>query len=507
MLGVTLVVNTVGCSFVPPYAAAATTPAAGLAAPDSWFFFSVNLRPSVLQLAQADRLTAAFTSQPGFDAAVRQLEQLNPSSSQQNFARDILPLLDGEVAVAASGPVTGAEPHIAVIAHSSDPNRLLGFEQAVPSRTQPATPRPGATVYQLAAGGVGVAYKGWALISDNLDELAPLLDRIDASGKGGLADQQRFRSVIERLPTERVGYTYIDTATLISILSNEGAGVASRPDLEQRLHDASGRAALSFALASDGVELRAESTLDAPTSGAVGGSGDALEALSMLPADTLAAVAGNDLPRLVAQTQTEADSQALGEVVPAGAQEVLASLGDWLSGEFAAGVSAGSLDEPDGQPNVFLIAGVGDEDLASQSLDAIQGDLPPKSVYQVDVAGRTLNQVVLEPGQTLTYGVADSWLYVVSGDAEGVLEASDAGGLGSNPRYRMVADRLTGNGTDVFLDLEAIRLLLERQALGSELLTYRRTVEPFLAPLRAFGGGTQTDANGDSHSRLFLAIR
>jgi hypothetical protein len=412
-------------------------------------------------------------------------------------------LLDGEVAVAVSGPVTGAEPHVVVMVHSLDPNRLLGLEQTVPSRSQPLPTPAGATVYRLAIGAVGVAYKGWALISDTMDELAPLLDRIDANGKGGLAEQQRFLSVVERLPTERVAYSYVDTAALASLVASERSGAAGTPDLEQRLREASGRAAVSFALASDGVELRGESALDTPVPPSATAGGDALEALAMLPPDTLAAIAGNDLPRLVEQLQAEADSPAVEQVVPAEAQDILASLGDWLSGAFAAGISAGSLGEVEGQPNLFLIAGVGDEELANQSLDQIQSGLPPKSVNQVDVAGRTLNQVGFEPGQTLTYGVADSWLYLVSGDAEAAL----AGGLDTNPRYQMVAGRLTGNGTDVFVDLEGIRLLLEQQALGPELLEYRGAVEPFVAPLRAFGGGTQTDPSGDAHSRLFLAIR
>jgi Protein of unknown function (DUF3352) len=522
LLGVALLATTsTGCSLALPNATPAA-PAAGLAAPDSWLFASINFRPGLTQLAHADQLSAAFTKQPGFDTAVRQLEQLGPMPGQVDFGRDVLPLLDGELAVVISGnpgglpgrdasrfgTATGAQPRVLVAAHSSDPNKLLGLGQAVPSRSQPLPGRSGAMLYPLNGGGVGVAYKGWALIASGADELAPVLDRVDSGGKGGLVDQQRFKSVVERLPTERVAYTYVDTAALLAGLEGRSPGPSEAPDIAQQLRQAAGRAALSATLESDGVELRSESIRDLPPSTPVGsGGGDALEALTALPSDTLVAFAGSDLPGLVSELEAQAGGAVVEELAPPGIEDVLGSLGDWLSGEFAAGVAPGTLGEPEGEPDLVLIAGVGDPDAANQSLDQLQQVFPPKSVYQVDVAGRTLNQVVPEPGETLTYGVADSWLYLIRGDAEGVLSAADDAGLDANPRYQMVTERLTRTGTDVFVDLEAVRALLEQQLQGSESITYRRTVEPLVAQLRAFGGGTRTDPNGDSHGRHVLAIR
>jgi hypothetical protein len=195
------------------------------------------------------------------------------------------------------------------------------------------------------------------------------------------------------------------------------------------------------------------------------------------------------------------------ELAPTGVDAVLGHLGTWLSGSFAAGVSAGNLDEPLGAPGLYLVASVSDPAAAEDDLAAVQDAFPPKAVYEVDVAGRRLNQVVTEPGQTLSYGLVDDWLYLVSGDPEPVVGAADVGGLSANPRFVTVRDRFVSAGTNLFVDLEGARLALEEGQAAEEVARYERADRPLFTPLRALGGGTHTDPNGDAHTRLLLAIR
>jgi hypothetical protein len=188
-------------------------------------------------------------------------------------------------------------------------------------------------------------------------------------------------------------------------------------------------------------------------------------------------------------------------------------LADSFAGEFALGLGQGTLEpgfiQPGGQPSFFLAARVADVTPVEQDLDAISALFPPDTVQSATVAGQELRQFVPETGQPLTYGLVDDWLYVMSGDEEEVLAAPESGGLTENERFKMVSQALRSDGTGFFVDLQAVRQLVEQLAVSTQTQKqqYEQQVRPFLTPFRAFGGSWHTEESGDTHGQLFLAIR
>src|SRR5262245_23926956 len=65
----------------------------------TWLYATMTMRPGILQLKNTRSFIDAFTSQPGFEAAVRAHTQSGPSSSSRlDVQREVIPLLDGEIA-------------------------------------------------------------------------------------------------------------------------------------------------------------------------------------------------------------------------------------------------------------------------------------------------------------------------------------------------------------------------------------------------------------------------
>ncbi|MBV9325245.1 MAG: DUF3352 domain-containing protein [Chloroflexi bacterium] len=491
---------TLGCSVIPASTTPGQTGAAELAAPESWVFVSINLRPGPTQLLHANQLADVFTSQPGFEHAMEHLVEDSPIGST-DLLRESLPLLNGEVAMSASGQLD-SDPHLLLTAQSSDPTRLLSLYRA-PDKLPPGTPiRTGEGIYTLRSGLFGAAYKGWAVISDDISTLQNALDRLDGATSLSLAHERPFQSLVERLPTERAAYAYVDGGRLFDVFGQESTIARDSADL-QPLRPAAGPRAVSATLTSDGVELHGEGMLAVAGDSAVAGEVDARAAFAQLPPDTLVAYGGTDPPGRLGGLTSVLNSSAGESFVAPEVASVLGAMVDQLGGSFAVGLSAGTLGEPNGAPSLYLVgAGSDQNDLAG-----IEALLPPKSVGQIEVDGRLLNQVTTAPAGTLSYGSIDNWLYLISGDPEPVVTAADVGGLEANARYQMVRSHLTSGGPDLFVDLEGARVALEERQAAEEVAMYEQADRPLFTPLRAFGGNTSRDRNGEEHSQALLIIR
>ena len=510
-----------GCSFIPAYTSPPGFQAAAFAPANTWLFSTVTLRPSLGQLMQASRLADVFTSQPGWDASIRSLER-SGTGSQVDFTRDVLPLLDGEIATAVygSGPdlSTGGTPSILVLAHSSDPAKLVRtLASGSAASFQAQTDARGATFY-AAHGQTNVAtFKGWLLLGDSRTTLDDAIGRI-AGGGNGLDAQPRFRQVVDRLPAERVAFQYADLGPILrsslALAGSTARGELPVPasELESELSQIDVRVAASVALRQEGADIRVEATTSGlpPQQEAelAASSGSALDAFNRLPAGTLVALGApvGQLPPEIDQVVNEAVAGALADVAGPDVQAPELHLSQWLSGQWAFGAAQGTVGQPNGQPDLFLLAGVSDATAAQRDLNGLAVLFPPKSVVPVDVAGHRLLQGTAGLGETVTYGVADDWLYVVSGDAESVVGAADTGGLSANPRFAEMTNGLGDDPVNVFVDIQGVRTLGESLADRSTLREYQSSVQPFVTPLRYFGGGSRTDPNGDAHGHFILGI-
>jgi hypothetical protein len=308
---------------------------------------------------------------------------------------------------------------------------------------------------------------------------------------------------------------YIDVGTLVKQIGPALPNQAELPpESRALLSSLDSQIAASFAAAPGGLDIRVEGTTHVPPElagqiAAAAQEGDPAEAFSRLPADTLVAL-GSGLPPIGPETD-DLLGQALQQYADLLDLPELASVdlhpSQWLGGAFALGGNSGSLGEPDGQPNVYLVAQVSDPAAAQADLDGLTALLPPKSATPVTIAGASMMQFVPDGLQPVTYGVTDGWLYGVSGDAESVVEAASDASIDANPRYAALHTALGGDRINLFVDAQGIRELASSMLSPNERSLYEAGVRPVVAPITFFGGGQRSDPNGDTHAHFVLGIQ
>jgi hypothetical protein len=524
LIAVALVAG-VGCSFIPAYTAPAEFRAASFVPADTWLFGEMTLRPSLAQLASATRLADAFSSQPGWDANVR---KLGPGATGPALS-DVLTLLDGEVAIAAFGSMSAPSsdtPHYLLLAHSSDPDRLirllLSDSEVRGTQTLPPPRKDahGANVYTSALSRGLATFRGWLILADSQRDLNDTLDRISGtSTTGSLDDAPHFKDLVTRLPVDRLGLEYIDSGALLRLaapdLPMNESGVP--PQTQALLSSVHSQFALSFAAVRNGLEIRLEGATQLPpeTAGAaaaanISGLGDPGEAFNHLPANTLAAF-GTGLPTLTPEIDDALNAelqQAADELDVPGLAGLEVHPSQWLAGPLAVGANADSVGEASGVPNVFLVAQVSDPTAARDDLGNLTALFPPKTVTTVPIADNQFFQAPLSGSedQALTYGVADDWLYAVNGDAEAVVSAADSGGLTRNVRFAALESALRSDSANMFVDLEGIRDLTTSMLGADDRQTYDDKIRLLVNPLTYVGGSLRSDPNGDVHGHFVLGI-
>jgi hypothetical protein len=523
LLAVLVLVASVGCSFIPPYTAPSDFHAATFLPADTWLFGEVTLRPSLTQLAGATRIANAFTGQPGWSDYVRRMGA-TAGTDDTRIATDALALLDGEIAVGAFGaPNASRMPQsVVVLAHSSDPDRLLSMLAASQDvRLSPRKGPHGANVYAIPGDPELATLQNWIVLGSTQDALDATLDRISGAptaGAGSLSTSPRFNDLVSRLPADRLGLEYIDTGALLRSIAGIGSQLPVDTGLSSEtlalLPSIDSQVAVSFAAGKEGLDLHVEGVTHLPPELAPGAAalsaeaGDAGDAFAHLPSDTLAAF-GTGLPALgpdfdaalnivLLQVADELDAPQLAELDISPSQ--------WLAGPIALGGSAGSIGEENGQPDLFAVAQVSDVAAARADLASITAVFPPKSATPLTVAGARFVQVPASDDQSLTYGVADDWLYATTGDPQSLVSAADTGGLTENPRFASLQSGLGEDTPNVFIDIQGLRDLATSMLDRADRRTYESEVRPLLNPVSYFGGGMQSEADGRVHGHFVLGI-
>jgi hypothetical protein len=518
LLAVLILIGGVGCSFVASDSAAGDSRAAAFLPADTWLFGEVTLRPSMKQVVNATRLANAFTSQPGWSDYV---ERMSATSGMRgtDIATEALALLDGEVAVGAFGrpDVSGLPQSAVLLAHSSNPDRLVSMLAAAEGlRLTPRKDAHGANVY-AGPGAIELAtLQGWLVVASTQAVLEQTLDRISGTNTtGALNNSPRFKNLVSRLPSDRLGLEYVDAGAFFRGVGDQlptAPGVT--PETLALLGDVDSQLAVSFAASAVGLDIHLEGATQLPPDAASGPraiaaqAGDPGDAFAHVPQDTLAAF-GTELPMLGAELDA-----ALQLVLLQAAEEMdapeLAELdvhpSQWLAGPIAVGGSAGNIGEPDGVPELFAVAQVSDAAAARADLTTLTALFPPKTATPLSIAGATFVQVPAAEDLSLTYGVADDWLYATNGDAEALVGAAETGGLTQNPRFAALQSGLGEDRTNVFVDIQGLRELATSLLDGSDLQTYESEVRLLISPLTFFGGGIRSEPNGDVHGHFVLGL-
>jgi hypothetical protein len=201
-----------------------------------------------------------------------------------------------------------------------------------------------------------------------------------------------------------------------------------------------------------------------------------------------------------------------------------------------AGDAAIVVDAAAGTPAGGLIVEPTDTEKATQLFKALRtfvtlgGDQVGATVKDEDYNGTTITVVSLDVGKLsgiaggsagilplpinqveIAYAVTDNIVVIGSGPAfvKSVLDTTKSTSLTSDETYKKLADQ-AGTGTGgTFLDIAAVRGLIEKAAAdggAAELKKYETDVKPFLVPFDAMFAGSLID--GDlTKSTIYITVK
>jgi hypothetical protein len=458
-----------GCGLLPAVLGAPSFQAATLASADAWSFTDVTLRPSVQQALYARDVFNFYADQTGPGGSLNQLP--TPSGRSVDFEKDVLPLLDGEVAYALSGPIE--QPLGVLLVHTNDVAgvlRLLADDPA-PKFTKDAR---GATRWTNGADLLGAGYKNWVVYTNDDTALTRTLDRIDGKGGPALAAQSRFQSVVERLTGDHLGYGYLDITPLLQSPTLRDLESSRSVSARGRLADS-----LAFGPGPEGklraLDLRTEFISEGPPPPAAADRGDALLAMDRLPVNNAIALSGSSMD-LVSQALDPLSA----DVVP---DDVLTLVHDF-AGPYAFGVSpvSGAGQDSSGfLANLFFLGHLAPDTDAGAVQDLITGLLGDDGTWQ--------SQVVTDGELTAINVVPAS---VDLGQLEQQVLASDR-------LYQSVRPALTQDGSNLYLNVGALLTWGQDQGVTTEELAA-------LGQIRALGTSWRSEPQGDGHGRTLVVI-
>lgn len=473
-----------GCSLLPSVSGEPKFQADALVGADAWLFNDITLRPSIQQAMRAKEVMDLFET-PAADAGADLHHLPTPSGRVVDFDQDVLPHLDGEIGVALSGSVEDPEP--VAVAHTNDIEGMLRLfaEEAQPRLTRDAR---GVTRYDPPSGDTFVAgYKNWLVYAASPDAREQVLDRIDGKGTPSLASDDRYRSVVERLSGDRLGFGYMNLAPLLE-------SVAQDDPLLAESAQARGRLAYSFGFDQGpraGVNvlgIRLEYIPDNPLANPVSGGTDSLQAMDRLPKASMVAFAGTDLNGYAGTLSSLNPDEPLPD-------EVQALLGAF-AGPYAVGIT-----RPAAAPH-----GIGQSSIGNDINDLIGGlfvvaRLGPDA--DVDQITQTVEAAFEDDPSTDTWEhevVTDNdWLAINAVPPTTSLADVPEDLLASDEVYQWVRSGFMQDGANVYVNLQAIE-----DAFGSE---YFAGDELALArAFRAVGISAKAESRGDTHAHLSVLI-
>jgi hypothetical protein len=472
-----------GCRALPGVPGAPVFQADALVGADTWSFTDLTLRPSIQQALYTKDVLDTFASVK--ESGSGDLHQLpTPSGRRIDFERDLLPHLDGELAIGLSGPVTSQ--YYTFLAHTNDARAILGL--LVHDDDPELTPDARGVIRYAPLDGKSVAagYKNWIIYTDNSDSLDQTLDRIDARGGPSLATEARYRSVIARLPADRLGFGYADTAPILA----DGHS-ASETRVADALH-ARGRIAYSLAFEAgpeEGVRaLRVQSEFvpDELAAPATTPKGDALLAMDRLPLGSMAAYAGSSISQ---QVDAVAGAMRESDGVPLEVEHLLQS----FAGPFAVGLTPPLTGTGGGAPGSMI----GGLFFAGQLVpDADAAGVQDPAAALVDTIHRSANDGDAWQHELL---VDDGWVSINAVPASLGLDYIEQRMLADDRQYQWVRPGFVRDGTNFYMNLGGLLSSFQ----GSVPSTQASAV---LSPIRVIGASWLTDGQGDGHGQILVMI-
>jgi len=453
---------------------------------------------------------------------------------------DIQPWLGSEVAVAVSGLREAIEeyedPIVVIMAQTRSKKASSEFIEKVVEYVEDEDYDVDEDSYQ------GVDYyildlyptvylgtvKDFVVLATDEDAMEDVIDT-STGRKDSLEDNERFKDMMNVLPTDAVAYAVVDLEDVVAdamatveedLEYDEGI---SLPREIRDLYETFGAYGMALGVHDDGIQLDVVMSYDPETmesgffgSYQVGASPNRI--LDWIPEDALGFYSGQDLAQI-----WRAAYELLMEVPDADEQveDLADELGfrfdgellSWASGEYAvAVVKSGNIEDlPVGG---FAAFEVDDEEDAQALLDDILDLLEEFGGIESEqdtIAGVDMT-VVVDPGEgeiIFGYGFDDKHL-ILGLTEDGLAQAvGDEGSVTRNDYFKAIQKRLPSKTTGYFfVNLEEVMNVAVGAMSDWEREDYEEYVEPLIEPIKAIGlaGEPMDMGKGIAHSTLFIYI-
>jgi len=448
--------------------------AAGMAPAESLAFVSVNLDPAIEQKRAVASIARKF---PDLSAQAGDFEEARDKALGQiaaqarlNYKLDVQPWLGNELAVAVLPAQGGKAPVSVLMAASKDDDKA----KAALEKAKAGGKFTGE--YRLAG--------RFVIVADNTDKAQnpPALDMVqrqETSEGGGLAENERFKKLVDELHDNRLGLAWVDN----NALTRAAASPSDAQDLE---------AAQCFGGSSTvAADLHAEDAalvLEAVTEGPYGGQGE-LKLAKGLPADSLGAVSAFGLGDVVSRClpQIPGSQDFVTETRTETGLDIQSDVLSWLKGEVT--LVAGPVPAGKKVPDFALLAEPTDRPKAEAALAKLRPTLLRRGGgFQERRLGDITALVATQP------------------DEEGIQPAiallSDRFVVASRPEYLGIVSKpanpgLAGSGVfpegssdktalQLVVRIDPIREAIERAMDPAEKAEYEKEAKPNLVPLGTF---------------------
>jgi hypothetical protein len=484
------------------------------------------------------------------------------SNGDQAYTTDIQPWFDGELAFAlgplpdpatlSSGDQAAMEQaRFLVLVSIKDEAGVTGWFKslATSSHLTMSDETYGGTTLTALSGASDAqgAQAGFAVVDGKIavvGDVASVKAAIDTHGTSPFATQPSPKAALEATDSSHLGFVYLDMAALLDWSAKAAqAGGSAIPGLDlssSALRDLAPDWE-AFVLRVEGDAVVLQTAVDRPAS-AVGPTENRASALAdHVPASALLMGLGHDLGKTLTDTLDRYRSEPSMKSLTDGIDQAAGILGGVNGAIGWMGDAAYVVNQADTGIEAGLIVAPTDRTAADhaftslRTLLALGGSQAGVSVRDETYNGSTITIVdlgdlsgllgragvqpdQLGPGMALptghvelAYAVTDQVVAIGSGPSfvRHVLDTTPTTSIASTDRYRSLVGRL-GNGTGVtFVDIAAIRGLLENAMAGvspGDVSKYEQEVKPFLVPFDALVEGSSV-SGGVANGKVIITVK
>jgi hypothetical protein len=481
----------------------------------------------------------------------------------QTYTTDIKPWFGGELAVALGPlpPASSLKGDQAAAMSSFRGLTLLSITDPVAAQAwfDAAISKNGATTTKQTYGGATLTLfdktdgpqAAFAIVDGKVavaGDLVSVKAAVDTQGSGSFAKQPGPKAALDSMSDDHVGFAYIALHPLLdwsneaakSLGSAAGATSTSLYDtLDKALPD---WAAYSLRFQGDAIVMEATNPVPETRLGPSENSRSTIA--EHIPGTALVAAMSNDLGTTIKQTLALYRGDASFKPVMDQVDQALGLIGGADAAFGWAGDSAVVVGAPNGTPEGGAIIEPKDKAAADHLFTALRAFIALGGAQQgITVSDETYNGTTITiidlgdlsklagmagaSGATgaaglpalptghvqIAYAVTDQVVVVGSGPdfVKSVIDTTKDTSLASNDRYTTLADRAGAGTGATWVDITAIRGLIEKAAVGSgadpaALAKYQTDLKPFLTPFDAIYASSST-GNDLDRSVIYVTVK